>query len=550
MRNKIIVGLVAIAAIAGISMYALAPKQESIEYRLGPAQMGDIESLVVSTGTLEALNTVIVGSQLSGQIDELRADFNDVVEEGQIIARIDPRTFEARKKQNAADVEVAGANIVSRRAELTRATATLRQAQRELARRHSLKERGHVSESELDADITAVETAAALVQVAKASVTNAEAVLAQREAALAQSELDLERTFIRSPVDGTVINRTIELGQTVAASFSAPELFAIGQDLHQMKVEASIDEADIGRVSEGMQCRFTVDAYPERRFTGRIRQIRKAPNVLQNVVTYKVIITANNADLALLPGMTANVEIVLGRKDEVLRIPNGALRFAPRNAGDAPCSVRACFRPAGPRRRLRPSSGRFFRARGRSRAAPVPRSLGSGTARPHRGTGRRPRRHRIRTARANARRVLRRQRRPRRHAGADAGHARADSGSHRRNPHRRRRTRSSRNCAPAAPANAGPRCMCSARMATRNRAESSRALPMTNTRKWCRDLKTASKWSCAPSARGHELQPHPPNPNAQSSPAATSSRPTPWARKRLKPCAASPWPSPPASSSP
>lgn len=345
MRNKIIVALVATAAVAGISMYALAPKQERIEYRLGPVQTGDIESLVVSTGTLEAEGTVIVGSQLSGQIDELRADFNDVVAEGQIIARIDPRTFEARKAQNSADVEVARANIVSRKAELTRAAANLRQAQRELTRRHSLKERGHVSESELDADITAVETAAALVEVAQASVTNAEAVLAQREAALAQSELDLERTFIRSPVDGTVINRTIELGQTVAASFSAPELFAIGQDLHQMKVEASIDEADIGRVREGMQCRFSVDAYPERRFTGRIQQIRKAPNVLQNVVTYKVIITANNADLALLPGMTANVEIVLGRKDEVLRIPNGALRFAPRPAANA---TAAPERPSGP----------------------------------------------------------------------------------------------------------------------------------------------------------------------------------------------------------
>lgn len=345
MRNKIVVALVATAAVAGLSMYALAPKQERIEYRLGPVQMGDIESLVVSTGTLEAEGTVIVGSQLSGQIDELRADFNDVVAEGQIIARIDPRTFEARKAQNSADVEVARANIVSRKAELTRATANLRQARRELTRRHSLKERGHVSESELDADITAVESAAALVEVAQASVTNAKAVLAQREAALAQSELDLERTFIRSPVDGTVINRTIELGQTVAASFSAPELFAIGQDLHQMKVEASIDEADIGRVREGMQCRFSVDAYPERRFTGRIQQIRKAPNVLQNVVTYKVIITANNADLALLPGMTANVEIVLGRKDQVLRIPNGALRFAPRTAANA---VAASERPSGP----------------------------------------------------------------------------------------------------------------------------------------------------------------------------------------------------------
>ncbi len=363
MRNRIVAGLVAVVAVAGISMYALAPRQEGIEYRLGPAQMGDIESLVVSTGTLEALNTVIVGSQLSGQIDELHADFNDVVKEGQIIARIDPRTFEARRAQNSADVEVARANIVSRKAELTRAAATLRQAQRELARRRSLKERGHVSESELDADITAVETAAALVEMAKASVTNAEAVLSQRGAALAQSELDLERTFIRSPVDGTVINRTIELGQTVAASFSAPELFAIGQDLHQMKVEASIDEADIGRVREGMQCRFTVDAYPERRFRGRIQQIRKAPNVLQNVVTYKVIITANNADLALLPGMTANVEIVLGRKDEVLRIPNGALRFAPRNAEDAPATAERASGPPGlaggfgPPRRGPPTSG-------------------------------------------------------------------------------------------------------------------------------------------------------------------------------------------------
>ena len=364
MRNKIVVALVVIAAVAGISMYALAPKQERIEYRLGAVQMGDIESLVVSTGTLEAEGTVIVGSQLSGQIDELRADFNDVVAEGQIIARIDPRTFQARKAQNSADVEVARANIVSRKAELTRAAANLRQARRELARRHSLKERGHVSESELDADITAVETAAASVEVAQASVTNAEAVLTQREAALAQSELDLERTFIRSPVDGTVINRTIELGQTVAASFSAPELFAIGQDLRQMKVEASIDEADIGRVAEGMQCRFSVDAYPERQFTGRIQQIRKAPNVLQNVVTYKVIITASNADLALLPGMTANVEIVLGRKDEVLRIPNGALRFAPRDAAaDTPAAPERASAPPGlaggfgPPRRGPPAAG-------------------------------------------------------------------------------------------------------------------------------------------------------------------------------------------------
>lgn len=319
-----------VAAGAAFSLYALGPTGERIDYRLAAVEAGDIESVVLSAGTLAALNTVVVGSQLSGQVSELHADFNDTVEEGELIARIDPRTFQARVQQNEADVAVAKGNIESRKADLVRAEATLRQAERDLARRQTLQERGHISATELDHDLTLVETSQAQVAVAEAAIGNARATLEQREASLAQSRLEFERTYIRSPVSGTVINRQVEIGQTVAASFSAPVLFEIGQDLHRMKVEASVDEADIGRIREGMSCRFTVDAYPDRRFFGRIQQIRKAPNIVQNVVTYKVIITADNNDLALLPGMTASVQIVLGSKSDVVKVPNAALRFAPR----------------------------------------------------------------------------------------------------------------------------------------------------------------------------------------------------------------------------
>lgn len=330
-KPRAVLVLVALLAAGGaVSLYALAPSGEQIDYRLSAVEVGDIESVVLSAGTLAALNTVVVGSQLSGQVAELHADFNDTVEAGEIVARIDPRTFQARVLQHQADVAVAKGNIESRKAELQRAEATLGQAERELARRQTLQQRGHVSATELDRDITLVETSQAQVAVAKAAIGNARATLEQRQAAAEQSRLDLERTYIRSPVSGTVINRQVELGQTVAASFSAPELFEIGQDLHRMKVEASVDEADIGRIREGMPCRFTVDAYPERRFFGRIQQIRKAPNIVQNVVTYKVIITSDNNDLALLPGMTASVQIVLGSKSEVVKVPNAALRFAPR----------------------------------------------------------------------------------------------------------------------------------------------------------------------------------------------------------------------------
>lgn len=347
MKTKLSLAGLALLVLGGWSLYALGPKDSSIDYRLGTVETGNIESVVVSTGTLAALHTVIVGSQLSGQLAELHVDFNDAVQEGDLMARIDPRTFAARVRQSQADVAVAAANIESRKAELKRQEASLGQATRELARRQSLKDQGHVSASELDRDLTLVETTEAQVAVARAAILNAEALLEQREAALAQAQLDLERSTIRSPVSGTVINRQVEVGQTVAASFSAPVLFEVGENLHRMKVEASVDEADIGRIREGMACRFTVDAYPQRRFRGRIQQIRKAPEVVQNVVTYKVIITAGNDDLALLPGMTANVEMVLGSKSNVLMVPNAALRFAPRGTRAEAPAMRGGFGGGG-----------------------------------------------------------------------------------------------------------------------------------------------------------------------------------------------------------
>ena len=335
----ILAALVLVGVIAAGTVYAMRDNGDSFQYEQKAVELGDVESVVNATGALEPVNTVIVGTEVSGQISELLVDFNDTVEQGQIIARLDPRTFEARLLQREADVEVANANIQSRNAELTRSRSNLKRAQRELSRREELSLEGHVSVSELETDKNALDQAIAAVEIANASVTNAHAGLTQSEAALAQAKLDLERTFIRAPISGTVINRAVEIGQTVAASFSAPELFVIAHDLHEMKVEASVDEADVGRLREGLPARFTVDAYPNRDFVGRVSQIRKSPTENQSVVTYKVIVTARNDDLSLFPGMTANVDMVLGSRANVLTVPNSALTYAPRGSQPEPQST-------------------------------------------------------------------------------------------------------------------------------------------------------------------------------------------------------------------
>lgn len=356
----IVVSLVVLGGIAAGTVYAMRDNGDSFQYEQKAIELGDVESVVNATGALEPVNTVIVGTEVSGQISELLVDFNDTVEQGQIIARLDPRTFEARLLQREADVEVANANIQSRNAELTRARSNLKRAQRELSRREELSLDGHVSVSELETDKNALDQAIAAVEIANASVTNAHAGLTQSEAALAQAKLDLERTYIRAPISGTVINRAVEIGQTVAASFSAPELFVIAHDLHEMKVEASVDEADVGRLREGLPARFTVDAYPNRDFVGRVSQIRKSPTENQSVVTYKVIVTARNDDLSLFPGMTATVDMVLGSRENVLTIPNSALTYAPRGSQPEPQSTSGPTGGGGPGGGGRPGGGGGF----------------------------------------------------------------------------------------------------------------------------------------------------------------------------------------------
>lgn len=348
-------------------------------YRTAVVERGDLVSTVTTSGAVNALVTVAVGSQLSGQISELFADFNDEVRKDQPLARIDPKSFEARANEAAAEVEIARAELLSRQAAREQAvadvanarnaravaeaqTASARaiyvEAERDHQRKQPLAARGTISKSELDrvraqrdsahaqlraadarqrAEVAAIAGAEAAIRVAKAQVEIARAAVRQRQAALDFTKVDLARTVIRAPLDGVVIGRNVELGQTVAASLQAPTLFTIAQDLRRMQVEANVDEADIGRIKPGQRVSFTVDAYLGRSFRGAIVDIHKAPQVFQNVVTYTVVISAENSDLALLPGMTATVRIVVAEKADVLKVPNAALRFRP--PGGVPTAV-------------------------------------------------------------------------------------------------------------------------------------------------------------------------------------------------------------------
>ncbi len=305
-----------------------------ITYQTYPLSMGDIESVVSAAGAINPVVTVDVGSELSGVISELLVDFNSVVKKGQLIARLDNRTLLARLQQTRADLVMAKANLEQQTASHAKSIAQLQLAKQSHTRQKELFTRGLISQSNLDESDAALAIAVADISLRVAQITASEANILQREAQLEQVNLDLERTDIRSPVAGIVINRRVDIGQTVAASFSAPILFMIAQDLEQMQIEADIDEADIGKLGEGLKVRFTVDAYPERTYRGYVSQVRKASKTVSNVVTYTVIITASNKDGSLLPGMTANVDIVLGKKEGVLRVPNSALRFRPAGASE------------------------------------------------------------------------------------------------------------------------------------------------------------------------------------------------------------------------
>jgi len=302
----------------GAAHFAFADRSVQNAYRTAPVERGPISTTVAATGTLEAVATVLVGTQVSGQISEILADFNTEVKKGDVIARIDPLSF-----QNS--VEKAKAEVGITEAALRKAQVALQDAEDDEQRKRKLTATGAGSAVELTKAIAARGLAAAEVQ-------NAEATVDKSEAELKQARLDLERSQIRSPVNGVVIQRNVERGQTVAAELQAPTLFVIAQDLKDMQLELSVDEADIGSVAIGQSVTFTVDTFPGRGFSGRVVQIRKYPVVKENVTTYVVIVSAPNPDLALLPGLTALATIVLRAKNDVLRVPSAALRFRPKGA--------------------------------------------------------------------------------------------------------------------------------------------------------------------------------------------------------------------------
>lgn len=329
--------------IVGAAYWYFGGKPAEAAFRTATIERGNLVAAVSATGTLNPVVSVQVGSQVSGQIKEIFVDFNSVVKKNDVIARIDPESFQLRVSQAMSDLEAARAtaltqraNVAALQAEVSRARVAHAETERDLKRNQMLVDKGFVSQAALEKTQSAVAIAAEQVKTAQAQravgdaqIRNGEALVKQRESQLAQAKVDLERTTIRAPVDGIVISRSVDAGQTVAASLQAPVLFQIARNLTDMQVEASIDESEIGRVAIGQDATFTVDSFPGRTFRGKITQVRKAALVVQNVVTYVAIISAANPDLTLLPGMTTNVRITVANRDQVLRVPNAALRYRP-----------------------------------------------------------------------------------------------------------------------------------------------------------------------------------------------------------------------------
>jgi len=312
MKKLLIAGILVLVII--VSLFLLFRGNGSKpQFGTEKVSRGDIVMTVTSTGTVNPVTTVLVGTQVSGTIKEIFVDFNSPVRKGQLIARIDPSLFDAQVNQ-------ARANVFSARANVEKAEATLVDAKRTMDRNKELFSKNLVARSDLDTAETNHETASASVSAAKAQVM-------QTEAALRVAETNLHYTKIVSPVDGIVVSRNVDVGQTVAASFQTPTLFSIAQDLTKMQIDANVDESDIGNITVGQDVEFIVDAYPDMTFKGRVWQVRNAPITVQNVVTYDVVIQVDNPELKLKPGMTANVSIITSFKKGIMKIPNAALRF-------------------------------------------------------------------------------------------------------------------------------------------------------------------------------------------------------------------------------
>lgn len=370
-RKALILASVFACGTVGVGIWYYLNAGAKSEYRTVVADRGDINVTISATGNPNAVVTVQVGSQISGTIQSLYADFNTKVKKGQIIARIDPEALQARVDQSQATLDAAKASVANSEAavnkaqaaiqaahatltaaiaNVTKSRATSQDAITKLGRRSQLAKEGILSIEDLDTARTASNTASAdqeaaaaqqhaaeeNIRVADAELVSAQTQLAtsqaqvkQYEAALRAARIDLDHTWIKAPVDGTVVSRKIDVGQTVAASLATPTLFEIAQDLTRMQIDTNVSEADVGRARVGQPGTFTVDAYPGQLFRGTVTEIRLAPINVQNVISYDVVITAPNPDLKLFPGMTANVKILVTRRSGVLRIPNAALRYRP-----------------------------------------------------------------------------------------------------------------------------------------------------------------------------------------------------------------------------
>lgn len=353
----IVLLLVVAAGVSTVMKRRQANAEE--KYFTSAAMRGPLKKVVNATGVVQTVLTVPVGSQVSGQVEELYADFNSVVKRGQLLAKLDPRNLEtqvansrasvaaaqARVRSAEAEITNQAANLTSSRASLEAAKVTRDNAQVQYQRAMDLNQRGISSKNDLDTAKAANDTgvarynqAAAAVEQVQAQIISTQAALEQAKAGLQQAGTDLDRAQINleyanifSPVDGVVISRSVDVGQTVAATMQTPTLFTIATDLGQMQVNASVDEADIGSISDNANVTFTVDAYPNDTFLGKIAEIRLSPQTVQNVVTYSVILTIENKELKLKPGMTANISVVVDKLDNVLKVPNAALRYSPPN---------------------------------------------------------------------------------------------------------------------------------------------------------------------------------------------------------------------------
>jgi HlyD family secretion protein len=360
MKKKVVLIVVAVVVIAAavLGLGALKSRKNGvIKYRTEAIAKGDIEALVVTSGALNPVRLVEVGSQVSGKIDKLYVDFNSQVKEGQILAELDPSLLKSKIDQN-------NANYLSAKASLERAQVTLDNLQKKYERSKTLFGKNLLSFEENEA-------AEAAYLGAKTDVKSTEARLEQAKSQLDSSRVDLAYATIRSPIDGIVINRLINIGQTVAASFTAPKLFEIANDLSKMQVECAVDEADIGKVKERQQVRFTVDSFPDETFNGTVKQVRYSPTTTSNVVTYTTIVDVDNQGMKLRPGMTATVSIITGEAKNVLRIPNGALRFTPNL-------------PAEELQKIMKDAGERMMAGRRQEGTPVPAgTAGQAAAEPH-----------------------------------------------------------------------------------------------------------------------------------------------------------------------